>query len=111
MKIKNQEQRAKKLPLIPLRVEIKTLYANEDMEISCYYAEGHWESRSVAIAMNQELDTVEGDLRPIFVSDVKHSYLTKINDVDQENDEFIWYKETAQKISSDSFPVSVVQIN
>ncbi|VEP17296.1 hypothetical protein H1P_5840002 [Hyella patelloides LEGE 07179] len=111
MKIKNHEERAKKLPKIPLRVEIKTLYANEDMEISGYYALRHWESRSVAIAMNQELDTVANDLEPIYVLDVRHSYFTKINDIDEENDEFIWYKETEQKISSNSFPVSVVQIN
>jgi hypothetical protein len=59
-------------------LEMVTIDDDIYQDVIGYYAYGHWDSQSFAIAINQEYD-LASDERPVWVRDVKHSYMTTMN--------------------------------
>jgi hypothetical protein len=88
-----EKLKAMKYPKVDKSTEILELVTSDAIHQDCigYYAHGHWDSQSFAIAINQEYD-LASDEKPVRVRDVKQSYArTEITDSDLP-DEFIFSK-------------------
>jgi hypothetical protein len=80
-----------KYPKVGKSTEILELVTIDAIYQDCigYYAHGHWDSQSFAIAINQEYDLAR-DETPVRVRDVKQGYVTTAaTDIDLP-DEFIF---------------------
>jgi hypothetical protein len=73
-----------KYPKVNKSTEILELVTIDAIYQDCigYYACGHWDSQSFAIAINQEYDLADYE-QPIWVKDVKQGYfITAATDID-----------------------------
>jgi hypothetical protein len=67
-----------KYPKVNESTEILELVTSDAIyqDVIGYYAYGHWDSQSFAIAINQEYDLTINDGKPIWAKDVKQGYVT-----------------------------------